>query len=250
MKKALLLLAALVISFSVFAQSGPSGDSRDLRQRMENMKSGDSRNSRGDRSNDSQTTKSKGVTKTGLSQCRGEFAYCGSSTCKPTGKMIKVKEDGGKYTREYPEAVCTCPVITKQIACQNGSELTGFATLNEGNMNGSCNPPSKGTIWSYASATITMYPQESTNPPFQMKEAGIQTCPAGSGQTVNCWDFLCKRDGKKVNGVEVATCSCPIGESILGHPAKASDDFITGAGAYYSNPSQACAMYPVSFPIQ
>ena len=28
MKKALLLLAALVISFSVFAQSGPSGDSR------------------------------------------------------------------------------------------------------------------------------------------------------------------------------------------------------------------------------
>ena len=164
--------------------------------------------------------------------------------------MIKVKEDGGKYTREYPEAVCTCPVITKEIAYQNGADLTGFATLDEGNMNGSCQPPSKDTIWSYASTAIQMFPQESTNPPFQMKEYAMQTCPAGSGQAVNCWDYLCKRDGKKVNGVEVATCYCPIGESILGHPAKASDDLLTGAGAYYNNPSQACAMYPVSFPIQ
>lgn len=247
MRKGLIFLIVILMSGSVFAQPKPNGEDRDLRQRLESFRA-NSINENG--SNNSQSSAAKGVTKTGLALCRGEFAYCGSSTCRPTGKMIKVKEDGGKYTREYPEAVCTCPVITKEIANLNGAELTGFATLDEGNMNGSCEPPSEGTIWSYASTAIKIFPQESTTPPFQMREYGTQVCPAGSGETVNCWDYLCKRDEKKTNGVETATCFCPIGESILGHPAKASDSAITGAGVYYNNPSQACSMYPVSFPMQ
>jgi hypothetical protein len=245
MKHFLLLLTLFLLSASANAQSRPSGDRGDMRQRIENVRSNDS-GVADNSSNNSQSSQSKGVGKIGLTECGGEFAYCGASTCKPTGKMITVKEDGGKYTRKYPEAVCKCPVITKEIAIQNGTELHGFAALNEGNMNGSCRPPSKNTIWSYASMDIQMFPQESTSPPFQMEQVQLQTCPAGSGTGVNCWNFLCKLDAKPVNGVRTASCSCPIGESPMGHKASASDNFITSAGMYFNNPTDACSMYPVS----
>jgi len=187
--------------------------------------------------------------KTGLTECPGEFAFCGSSTCKPTGRKIKVKEDGGKTTREYEEAVCKCPVITKEIAVQNGVTLHGLAAVNEGNMNGSCARPSPDKIWSYYAADVILYPQESMTPPFTTAQANAQVCPAGSGTGVNCWNYLCTVDAKKTNGAKTATCKCPIGEGYIGHPTTASEGFVTTAGGYYATPSSACAMYPVSGPV-
>jgi len=241
------LLASVFLVGSVIAQTGPDRRDDDARQRIDNFKSDDSRGPRVDSSGDAnQSTNSKGVGKIELTECLGEFAYCGASVCKPTGRTIKVKEDGGKTTREYPEAVCKCPVITKEIAVQNGTILHGFAAVNEGNMNGSCRPPNNETIWSYASMDIQVFPQESTTPPFKMEQVQLQTCPAGSGTGVNCWNFLCKLDAKPTNGVRTASCTCPIGESPMGHKAPASDDFITSAGMYSKNPAQACSKYPVS----
>jgi hypothetical protein len=222
-----------------------SNDSRpDLRQRMDPR----SNDRRDDRSSDDYLSRtSKGIGKEGLTECKGEFAYCGASTCKPTGKKIKVKEDGGKTTKEYEEAACKCPIITKKMAFQNGVPLHGVAAVNEGNMNGSCKPPSKDTIWSYAELELQVWPQESAN--FESKQMVTQVCPAGT-QAVNCWNYLCKIDPKPAaNGVKTATCFCPIGEGYLGHPAGGNESFATAAGAYFSSPSSACSMYPVSGPI-
>ena len=186
----------------------------------------------------------KGISKIGLTECHGEFAYCGASTCKPTGKKITVKEDGGKTTKEYDEAVCTCPIITKKMAFQNGVALHGVAAVNEGNMNGSCQPPSKGTIWSYAQLDLKEWPQQSAG--YETKAPIGQQCPAGS-KTVNCWDYLCTIDAKPTpNGVKTATCRCPINEGVLGHQAGGNEIYVTAAGGYFSDPSKACSMFPVS----
>jgi hypothetical protein len=112
MKRFALLFFSLCISFSVFSQTRLDRDDGNLPQRIENMRGDDSRDSLGARSNQSQSSNSKGIGRTGLTECAGEFAYCGASTCRPTGRTIVVKEDGGKYTRKYPEATCKCPVIT------------------------------------------------------------------------------------------------------------------------------------------
>lgn len=178
--------------------------------------------------------------------CPGEFALCASSTCVPTGRMITVKEKGGTTTRQYPEAVCTCPVITAEIAQQNGVPLVGVAALNEGNMDGSCKSPGPGKIWSYFSNEIKVYPQESATPAFSMAMANSQTCPAGSKGT-NCWSYLCEIDAKETNGVRTAKCSCPYGESLFGAPEGPQAPWVTFAGGYMSNPSAACSMYPVGF---
>jgi hypothetical protein len=188
----------------------------------------------------------------GVKLCQGEFAFCASSTCEKTGRTIKVKENDGKTTREYPEVSCKCPIIDQKIAVeQNGVPLVGIAAVNEGNMNGACTPPSPGTIWSYFSKDITLYPQESANPAFSTPgPAQAQTCPASSGTGSNCWDYLCKIDPKLTNGVRTATCLCPYGEGLFGDKARKSSDFVTYAGAYSSNPSAACSQYPVGYPLQ
>ncbi|WP_071467252.1 hypothetical protein [Polynucleobacter asymbioticus] len=62
-----------------------------------------------------------------LTACPGEFAFCGSSTCKPTGRKIAVNVGGDHRTKNYPEAVCECPIITKEIADKNGIALEGLA---------------------------------------------------------------------------------------------------------------------------
>src|SRR5690242_1215797 len=69
--------------------------------------------------------------------CNGYFALCAASTCTPTGKQIAVNTATGG-TRNFPEADCTCPVIL-------GPSL---ANLAGGNMQGSCEPPGPGQIWS------------------------------------------------------------------------------------------------------
>ena len=178
--------------------------------------------------------------------CPGEFALCASSTCRPTGRMITVKEKGGTTTKQFPESICTCPVITPEIAQQNGVPLVGVAALNEGNMDGSCKSPGPGKIWSYFSNEIKVYPQESATPAFSMQMANQQTCPAGSKGT-NCWSYLCEIDAKETNGARTATCSCPYGESLFGAPEGPQAPWVTFAGGYSSNPSTACSMYPVGF---
>ena len=236
-------------SANQFLLAQVDGNNRDLRDRIDSSQSDSDRRVDRDRRTDqnssyyaSRTT--KGIGKEGLTECLGEFAYCGASTCKPTGRKIKVKEDGGKTTKEYEEAVCTCPIMTKKIAFQNGVVLHGVAAVNEGNMNGSCKPPSKGTIWSYAELDLKIWPQESAD--WESKAPIAQQCPAG-GKTVNCWDFLCTIDPKPAaKGVRTATCRCPINEGVLGHQAGGNEIYATAAGGYFPDPSRACSMYPVS----
>jgi hypothetical protein len=192
------------------------------------------------------------IDKTGTKMCPGEFALCGASTCKPTGRKIEVKQDGGsKPSKKYDEAVCTCPIITQAIATTNQTELLGIAAVNEGNMNGSCTPP-PDHIWSYFSESIQYYPQESTSPPFNpnytQTQAKSQKC-SSSGTVVNCWNFLCTIDKKLTNGVKTASCFCPIGSGVFGHPASPSADVVTDAGGYFKDPAAACRMLPVGGPV-
>jgi len=223
-------------------------DNRDRTQSRPNDVVRDTRSNTS--SGDYASRASRGVTKAGLTECGGDFAYCGASTCKPTGKKIKVNEDGGKTTKEYSEAICTCPIITREMAAQQNVTLHGVAAVNEGNMQGSCKPPSKGTIWSYAELNLPQWPQQSAG--YQTLPPVGQECPAGS-QTVNCWDYLCTIDAKPTaNGVKTATCRCPINEGVLGHKAGGNEVYFTAAGGYFGQnggkltQADACKMYPVS----
>jgi len=69
--------------------------------------------------------------------CRGYFALCAASTCKPTGGQITVRTATGG-TATFPEADCRCPVLLGP----------SIANLTGGNMQGSCEPPGPGQIWS------------------------------------------------------------------------------------------------------
>lgn len=217
-------------------------------RRDANRSDADSKTRRNDSSSSSSNNAPVGK---GLQLCQGEFAFCASSTCKPTGREIEVKEADGKTTKKYPEVACTCPIIDQKTAVEvNGVPLVGIAAVNEGNMRGSCTPPTAGTVWSYFSKEITNYPQESTPQPFTTRKAQPQKCAASSGTGSNCWNYLCKIDPKLTNGVRTATCLCPYGEGLFGAEARKSADFVTYAGGYAKNPSSACSQYPVGFPTQ
>jgi hypothetical protein len=73
--------------------------------------------------------------------CHGYFALCAASTCTPTGGQITVRTATGG-TAVFPEADCTCPVLL----------APSIANLAGGNMQGSCEPPGPGQIWSDLSA--------------------------------------------------------------------------------------------------
>ena len=64
-------------------------------------------------------------------------------------------------------------------------------------------------------------------------------------KSVNCYSFLCKRAGT-INGVPVATCTCPIGETFDGTPISADTAFFTQSGQCSVS---YCSQYPVSDPI-
>jgi len=256
LSQTLLLLAVLANPLASFAaDTAPAGNGQGYLVAQVDPRRDDSRpvvkkevenrvQSNRDSSSNSSTNVPRPVKNTGITECPGEFALCAASTCKPTGRMIKVKEADGKTTKEYPESVCKCPIITAEIAVMNGKALTGIAGLNEGNMNGSCDAR-PGKIWSLFSP-LKVYPQESTNPPFQMKDTIPQTCSTGTGS--NCWSYECTIDKEPaVNGVRTATCACPIGENPFGAPTQ-NGEFLAAAGAYFANPSSACSMYPVSIP--
>ncbi len=255
LKKLVLGIFVASLSFATMAQSDPNLRDR-VEQRVDSRSNGDARSSiSSDRNKSDDASKSnnpKGITGAGFALCAGEFALCASSTCKPTGKTITVKEDGGKTTKQYPEAICKCPVITSNIASQNNSPLAGIAGLNEGNMEGSCRSPGTGKIWSFFSTTIKTYPQEQPNGSFsQPTAAASQNCSAkGPAQGSNCWSYICTVDPKETNGVKTASCRCPYGEGLFGQKSKGDRGYVTYAGSTWNNPAAACKELPVGFPDQ
>jgi hypothetical protein len=173
----------------------------------------------------------------GLRQCPGEFALCAASTCTPTGGTIQVNTATG--TAPFNEAMCTCPIFPGP----------GLADVTGGNMKGTCEPPTEVNgerteqgIWSWYLPTEHI-PQAINNWSRGQKQtfAPIQACD--SGQVVNCFSFSCVRAGK-IHGVEVATCFCPINESLQGEAA--GPPFFTPAG---QGNQDICSQYPVGAPF-
>lgn len=233
-------------------------DARDLTRdrpaaRADVRRDGATASTNGSADDSSKRQRPKPVQNIGIQECKGEFALCASSTCRLTGRNITVKTADGKGTREYPEVICKCPIITEQIAIENGVPLSGMGGVNQGNMQGSCAVPSPDKIWSLFNP-LKYYPQESATPPFSTSNTDKQkfkqyTCKSGTGS--NCWSFLCTRDKELTNGTRTATCACPAGENPLGAPTQNSE-FLIGAGSHYG-PAQggqqaACSQYPVSIP--
>jgi hypothetical protein len=175
--------------------------------------------------------------------CIGDFALCAASTCTPTGGTITV--NGG--TAPFPAAQCTCPIFSGPA----------IADLNGGNMQGSCDPPTvvNGTptddgVWSLYSPQGHI-PQaiNNWNPGKKKSEAPVFVCPAPGElyQFANCFSFACVRAGT-INGVEVATCFCPLGESLDGKLVSANTPFATQAGQCNEN-EDICSQLPVSGPL-
>jgi hypothetical protein len=169
--------------------------------------------------------------------CNGDFALCAASTCTPTGGMIAVNTATG--TAPFPAAQCTCPIFPGPA----------IGDLNGGNMQGSCAPPSSNGVWSLYSLK-THIPQEINNWSRGKKDSAAPplVCPANLGlgtQFANCFSFACVRAGK-IHGVEVATCVCPLGESLEGKTVGANTAFLTQAG---QRNEDICSQHPVSGPI-
>jgi hypothetical protein len=170
--------------------------------------------------------------------CGGYFALCAASTCTPTGGQITVRTATGG-TATFPEADCTCPVLLGP----------SIANLAGGNMQGSCEPPGPGQIWSTFQPRPNI-PQALTNwvPTSPEAAAPPLFCPKSpplGNQSVNCFSFLCDSQ-TYINNVPVVTCHCPIGESLAGTPVAPATAFLTQAGQ--GDPAY-CAMHPVSGPL-
>jgi hypothetical protein len=175
--------------------------------------------------------------------CTGYFALCAASTCKPTGRRIKVNVTGGG-TAYFPEANCTCPIFSG----------TGVADLAGGNMHGSCKPPvaADGSvgIWSYYAVHAHIAQKITGWVPYGPKSLApplICSKKLGLGATLaNCFSFACDSQTYTDTGVPVATCHCPIGESLDGTPVAPRTAFFTQAG---QGDEEYCAAHPVSGPI-
>ena len=165
--------------------------------------------------------------------CYGDYAFCSAATCTPTGGQIRVNTaEGFAY---FPAADCTCPVL-------HGLDEV---EVDGGNMRGSCQTPNASTVWSGFWPHPTT-PQQLSN----WQDAAAPGLICGSDlmlgdKSVNCYSFLCKRAGT-INGVQVATCTCPIGETFDGTPIPADTAFFTQAGQCSVS---YCKQYPVSDPI-
>jgi len=153
----------------------------------------------------------------GLQMCEGQFALCAASTCTPTGRTITVK---GKT---YPEAICECPVL-------NGKAL---ADVNGGTMQGSCASTHKGQVWSLFSYRAFL-PQKmndwGTTPREQ--KTRVQECSAElnlGAQTVNCFSMSCEITST-ANGTQIASCSCPVGESVTDTRIEPATSFLIQSG--------------------
>ena len=165
--------------------------------------------------------------------CDGDYAFCSAATCTPTGQQIRVNtETGYAY---FPAAACTCPVL---------HGLDEVEVLG-GNMTGSCHTPKASDVWSGFWPHPTA-PQQLAD--WQDVAAPGLICGSDlmlGNKSVNCYSFLCTRAGT-INGVPVATCTCPIGETFDGTPVSADTAFFTQAGQCSVG---YCSQYPVSDPI-
>jgi hypothetical protein len=178
-----------------------------------------------------------------LAYCTGYFALCAASTCKPTGRKIKVNVSGGG-TALFPEANCTCPIFSGQ----------GIADLAGGNMQGSCKPPTamdgSTGVWSlYAIESEIAQAVTGWVPTGPKAQAPYLFCSKhlNLGDTIaNCWSFACDAQTYTDTGVPVATCHCPIGEAPDGTAIAARTAFVSQAG---QGLQQFCAKHPVGGPL-
>ena len=147
--------------------------------------------------------------------CNGEYALCAASGSTPTGKMITVK---GK---KFQEGMAVCPV------------LKGQSVANGALMKNSCDAPA-GKVWSLFS-NVSEAPQAPTWAVAPLVHRTF-TLAKDSGMS-NQWSFLCDKQAKLVNGVQLASCYGPINESPLtnGH-VKMGSTIITDAPAGVLNP--------------
>ena len=145
----------------------------------------------------------------------GDFALCAASICTRTGEKIEVKTATG--TAFFDEAQCTCPIFPgPSIGDVSGGNIAqplgpGHCFEPPDMVNGM---PVDNGIWSLYSPMAEI-PQEINNWNQGKKKSAAPPnfCPASMTNTfANCFSFACVRAGK-INGVEVATCFCPIGES-------------------------------------
>jgi hypothetical protein len=152
---------------------------------------------------------------TELMICNVEYALCAASGSTPTGKKIMVK---GK---EFAEGMAICPV------------LTGRSVANGALMNNSCDAP-PGKVWSLFS-TVSEAPQA---PSWAVAPLVKRSFILGkdSGMS-NQWSFLCDKQTKKTNGVQLASCYGPINESPFtnGH-IKPGTTIVTDAPVGVLNP--------------
>ena len=172
--------------------------------------------------------------------CNGYFALCAASTCTPTGKQIAVHTLIPGHDANFPEADCTCPVIL-------GPSL---ANLTGGNMQGSCDPPGPGQLWSSYQIRPDI-PQALTNWVPTLPEAAtqVQLCPAKlnlGNQYAQCFSMSCDTE-TYINNVPVVTCHCALGATLAGARAAPQSSFLISAGQ--GDPA-FCAEHPVSNVIQ
>jgi hypothetical protein len=147
--------------------------------------------------------------------CNGEYALCAASGSTPTGKTITVK---GKV---FQEGMAVCPV------------LTGRSIANPALMNNSCDAP-PGKVWSLFS-TVSEAPQA---PSWAVAPLVKRSFILGKDSSMsNQWSFICDKQAKKTNGVQLASCYGPINESPFtnGH-IKPGTTIITDAPAGVLNP--------------
>jgi hypothetical protein len=150
-----------------------------------------------------------------LMVCNGEYALCAASGSTPTGKTITVK---GKV---FQEGMAVCPV------------LTGRSVANGALMKNSCDAP-PGKVWSLFS-TVSEAPQA---PSWAVAPLVHRTFVLSKTEGMsNMWSFICDKQAKKTNEVQLASCYGPINESPMtnGH-VKMGSTIVTDAPAGVLNP--------------
>jgi len=131
-----------------------------------------------------------------LGTCTGQYALCAASGATPTGKTMLIN---GK---PFAQGVAVCPI------------LTGMA-IADLDMMGSCNAP-KGKVWSlFGIPPVSAYPQA---PTWEVMPAAFNSFKLTKENGMsNMWSYICDRQEKRVNGVELASCYGPINESPWTH---------------------------------
>jgi hypothetical protein len=186
----------------------------------------------------------------GVRQCPGDFALCAASICTPTGEKIEVKTATG--TAFFDEAKCICPIFPgPSIGDVSGGNIAqplgpGHCFEPPDMVNGKPVGRHEG-IWSLYSP-MGHIPQQINDWSQRRRKTAAPPnfCPASATNTfANCFSFACERAGK-INGVEVANCFCPIGESLTGTVVNPGTGFTTQAG---QGKRDICSQLPVGGPF-